>query len=75
MATTPQTPPKRHRRPVRRGAVNNRTPRGFIGAYFPEEMLLLIDAAVAATDTDRSKFLRAATTERLITLKLKPANA
>lgn len=44
--------------------------RIFLGVYFPSAMVPLIDHAVSLSDSDRSKFLRAAVREKLARQKL-----
>lgn len=50
---------------MKRGAIKANHESQFVGAWVPEAMLALVDRAVDTTDTDRSKFIRAAIKEKL----------
>lgn len=42
-----------------------RSDRTLLGAYFPEAIVRTVDAIVKDSDTDRSKFIRAAVREKI----------
>jgi metal-responsive CopG/Arc/MetJ family transcriptional regulator len=49
---------------LQRGAVKKHSST-FVGGWVPKDLVALLDQAVLANDTDRSKFIRSALKEKL----------